>query len=601
MTNLKTAKFVELYRSPRLPYIDYARDDEMERLMNVIEFDKGKKHVHALLLGIFEGVGAWHTFPTTPKADYLALLLSTHLKRDARFRITRFLLHNGCHPVRMTLWFKTRGMLHDYAARLDVKALLLAFPQPYNPDGKNYCIPDTVSRRTTEPHFERTVDELSPWCTTSLTAGFTYANGIMDDVIAGALSVLMFESSAGGGARGRFSVPAGDHLSQALGGDTARVQKAMEVYEAARDRFVALNQTEAPSEPYDGLKWIVDLAKIPPSPPCSPPGSSKIINPEYGPFWPSCELCCGMTEAVEVGKCRASKGKEVFMLCCTMCPYKVGLLTRMRIEADSKAPPPSPPCSPPGTPGSPTPPASPMGDVEPPPLSFPPPLSLSLLADVSGFKAMIEGHEAKLQAAAVTAQKAYDAASAELVASVASMQAQLVALGVSSDVASNADDRHNLAEQQLAKAKAALTRCNPACKAVVPMQDEKACCLEFCDRRFHNSVPASGYTFLSVESMGRKGKNKFFTDAEEAAFTRKVQPRGHTAPDLVFQKLGTAGRAVGGMKNKFLDKIARRNPALFAFPLTYPRPSPWHIAPAYFMKSTQPLPPVNLPSLSRPS
>ena len=81
------------------------------------------------------------------------------------------------------------------------------------------------------------------------------------------------------------------------------MEKAIEVYERSRDRFAALlpddqfcdmngivepeeklavrasfivdglRKLEAPSEPYDGLKWIVDLAMIPPSPPCSPPGS----------------------------------------------------------------------------------------------------------------------------------------------------------------------------------------------------------------------------------------------------------------------------------------------------------------------------------------
>ena len=169
----KTAKFQDEHNPAdilkrKVLYINYARDDEMERQMNVIE--KGKKHVHALLKSIFEDVGAWHTFPTFPGVDYLALLLSTHLKRDARFRLTRFLLHNGRHPVRITMWYKTRGMLRDHAARLDVKALLLAFPQPYNPEGKNYSIPETVSRRPDEPNFERIVDEHS-WCTSSRTGG----------------------------------------------------------------------------------------------------------------------------------------------------------------------------------------------------------------------------------------------------------------------------------------------------------------------------------------------------------------------------------------------------------------------------------------------
>ena len=245
-------------------WIDYARDDDMKRQMNVIEKKKG---VNAILLGIFEEVGAWTSFPTMG-VDYLALLLSTHLKRDARFRLTRFLLHNGCNPIRIALWYKTRGMLIDHSARLDVKALLDAFPKPYNPDIKNYHIPGTVSRRTAEPNFERIVDE-HRWCTSSLTGGFTYANGIMDDILARAVSILMYNSNTG--EAGRFSVPPGDHLSLALGGSTARVEKAIEVYERSRDRFAAL--TEAPSEPYDGLKWIVDLAMIPPSPPCSPPGS----------------------------------------------------------------------------------------------------------------------------------------------------------------------------------------------------------------------------------------------------------------------------------------------------------------------------------------
>ena len=146
------------------------------------------------------------------------------------------------------------------------------------------------------------------------------------------------------------------------------------------------------------------------------------------------------------------------------------------------------------------------------------------------------------------------------------MQAHAASLWVSFDLASNADDRNNLAEQQLAKANAALTRCYPACKVVVSMRDEKVCCLEACDRCFDHSVQASGFTFLSVESMARKGKHKFFSDAEEAAFARKVNQPRDTAPDLVFQKLDTVERAVGGMKNKFLDKKARRNSALFAFP-----------------------------------
>jgi hypothetical protein len=70
--------------------------------------------------------------------------------------------------------------------------------------------------------------------------------------------------------------------------------------------------------------------------------------------------------------------------------------------------------------------------------------------------------------------------------------------------------------------------------------------------------------------MALRGKNKFFTVAEADAWSRKVNRADHTAPDLVLQKLDTAERAVGGMKNKFLDKKARRNPALFAFPCTYP-------------------------------
>ena len=172
-------------------------------------------------------------------------------------------------------------MLIDHSARLDVKALLDAFPLPYKPDGKNYPIPGTVSRRTAEPNFERIVDEHS-WCTTSLTGGFTYANGIMDDrsILARAVSILMFNSNAG--EAGRFSVPSGDHLSQVNVRSMTRVEKASETYEAARDRFAALNQTEAPSEPYDGLKWIVDLAMIPPSPPCSPPYTE--ITPPTSPM-----------------------------------------------------------------------------------------------------------------------------------------------------------------------------------------------------------------------------------------------------------------------------------------------------------------------------
>jgi hypothetical protein len=120
----KTAKFQDEHNPTDLlkrkaPYINHARDDEMERQMNVIEFEKGKKHVHALLLSIFEEVGAWSSFPNPPGVDYLSLLLSTHgsgarFKRGARFRLTRFLLHNGCNPIRIALWYKTRGMLIDH-------------------------------------------------------------------------------------------------------------------------------------------------------------------------------------------------------------------------------------------------------------------------------------------------------------------------------------------------------------------------------------------------------------------------------------------------------------------------------------------------------
>jgi hypothetical protein len=90
----------------------------------------------------------------------------------------------------------------------------------------------------------------------------------------------MHNSNAG--EAGRFSMPAGDHLSLVNVRSMTRVKKAGEVYERARDRFAALNQTEAPSEPYDGLKWIVDLAMIPPSPPCSPPYTE--ITPPASPM-----------------------------------------------------------------------------------------------------------------------------------------------------------------------------------------------------------------------------------------------------------------------------------------------------------------------------
>ena len=106
----KMPKSVERFQAEHNPsdlknkalWIDYARDDEMKRQMNVIEKKKG---VNAILLGIFEEVGAWTSFPTMG-VDYLALLLSTHLKRDARFRLTRFLLHNGCNLIRIALWYK---------------------------------------------------------------------------------------------------------------------------------------------------------------------------------------------------------------------------------------------------------------------------------------------------------------------------------------------------------------------------------------------------------------------------------------------------------------------------------------------------------------
>ena len=58
-------------------WIDSDREDKMKRQMDVIEKKKG---VNAILLCIFEEVGAWITFPNPPGVDYLALLLSTHLK-----------------------------------------------------------------------------------------------------------------------------------------------------------------------------------------------------------------------------------------------------------------------------------------------------------------------------------------------------------------------------------------------------------------------------------------------------------------------------------------------------------------------------------------
>ena len=265
---------------------------------------------------------------------------------------------------------------------------------------------------------------------------------------------------------------------------TARVEKASEVYERSRDRFAAL--TEAPSEPYDGLKWIVDLAMIPPSPPCSPPYS------------------------------------EI------------------------------------------TPPASPMRDVEedPPPLSLPP-SALSFLADVSGFKAEFDGRTASLQAAVIAAQKERDGANAELSATIDMLQGKAVQLGVSFDLATSADNRYYHAEKKLAEAKSALTRCYPACKVVVPLHDCLCCCLEDCPARFGRNVKASASTFLSIKTMvGAGRKHSFFTAAEAAAFSRKLAST--TAPDhRVHQKLDTIERAVGGMKNKFLDIKARRNGVAF--------------------------------------
>ena len=258
-----TAKFQAKFpcaKSQKAPYIDRARDDAMRSKMDMIEFQS--KHSHAILKSIFEEVGAWHVFPAFKDCDYLGMLLSTHLMRDARYKLTRFLLYNGCHPVRLAVWYKTRGMLHDHAARLDVSALLTEWKQPYNPDGKkNYKDPPlTVSRGEELPRFER------EWSgrTTPPSGGFTSANGLMDDVVARAQAVLMFQSKAGGGARGRFSVPPGAHLSYLgdLGSGSARVQKAMEVYEGGRDYFNGLNHDQQLSVMH-GQK------------------------PEFGPFLPS--------------------------------------------------------------------------------------------------------------------------------------------------------------------------------------------------------------------------------------------------------------------------------------------------------------------------
>ena len=475
----KMPKSVERFQAEHNPadvknkalWIDYARDDEMKRQMNVIEKKKG---VNAILLSIFEEVGAWTSFPTPPGVDYLALLLSTHLKRDARFRLTRFLLHNGCNPIRISLWYKTRGMLIDHKARLDVKALLDAFPLPYNPDGKNYHIPGTVSRRTAEPNFERIVEER--WCTTSLTGGFTYANGIMDDILARAVSILMFNSNAE--EAGRFSVPPGDHLSLVNVRSMVRVEKASETYEAARDRFAAL--TEAPSEPYDGLKWIVDLAMIPPSPPCSPPGS-------------------------------------------------------------------------------PTPPASPMMDVEedPPPLPLPP-SALSLLADVSYFKAELDDRTTSLQAAVIAAQKERDDESAALKASVKHMHGTMELVVWTFDAVLKADGLNQLAEKKLRDAESATTRCFPFCKVVVGNKKGYFCCLETCDATFNVKVKASTQTFGSIALDGSLSK------AETEAFMRKlVRVRGslaYTAPDnCVKEKLDTLQLAVAALKRKYLVMNAQRN------------------------------------------
>jgi hypothetical protein len=89
--------------------------------------------------------------------------------------------------------------------------------------------------------------------------------------------------------------------------------------------------------------------------------------------------------------------------------------------------------------------------------------------------------------------------------------------------------------------------------------------LEDCTARFGPNVKASASTFLSIKSMvGAGRKHSFFTAAEAAAFSRKLAST--TAPDnRVHQKLDTIERAVGGMKNKFLDIKARRNGVAFAF------------------------------------
>ena len=114
-----------------------------------------------------------------------------------------------------------------------------------------------------------------------------------------------------------------------------------------------------------------------------------------------------------------------------------------------------------------------------------------------------------------------------------------------------------------AAAQAIMERDHDLTRWVAASESRLCFCLEDCPARFGCNVKASASTFLSIKTMvGAGRKHSFFTTAEAAAFSRKLAST--TAPDhRVHQKLDTIERAVGGMKNKFLDIKARRNGVAF--------------------------------------
>ena len=55
-----------------------------------------------------------------------SMMLSRHLKFNERFRLTTFLLGNGCPPQMIATWYKSRDMLRDHSAVEHVKSIIKA-------------------------------------------------------------------------------------------------------------------------------------------------------------------------------------------------------------------------------------------------------------------------------------------------------------------------------------------------------------------------------------------------------------------------------------------------------------------------------------------